>query len=297
MASNARNLTFGIEIECYIPQEAATFRIGSYHHGIQIPGLPQGWNAQRDGSIQAPAGKVGVEVVSPVLMGADGIQQVITVLAWLRSINAGCNASCGIHVHVGADKLTAWKVTGLVAQHERALFAACGAKGRVRIGNMYCGAIHGNSILRAQYNASRTAMPADPIGGNNRYQTLNLTNLLRGTRPAIEFRAFAATFRTEVVLGYIRICLGMVDFAAATKAPVKFESKQAGHDSTGAQQMQRLLRRLRWGKQDSKDIKRAARGCDWGWIATPGHDDAKAAIKSLMTMAKEFDQQLVGATA
>ena len=289
MTSQANTFTFGIEIECYIPVESANFRIGGYHAGIQIPGMPEGWNAQRDASIQAPAGKVGVEIVSPILTGSNGLSQVSTVLEWLRGIGAGCNQSCGIHVHVGTNKQVAWKVTALVAQHEKALFAACGAKGRTRINNMYCNGIAGNRMIRAQFEASRTEVPFIMNVAQSRYQTLNLTNLISGRRPAVEFRAFAATFQTEAVFGYIRLCVGLVDFAASSKAPVKYESKQADHSSSGSAQMTRLLRRLRWGKAESKDRKRAGRGCDWGWISCESSADAKASIKYLMNRAKEFD--------
>src|SRR5579872_4097375 len=47
-------LTFGIEIECHLP--AGTIEVGAYHLGTPVPGLPAGWNAQHDGSIQAPSG-------------------------------------------------------------------------------------------------------------------------------------------------------------------------------------------------------------------------------------------------
>jgi len=215
--TNASNLTFGIEIECYIPEQNlqnAGVRIGGYHNGLQVNCLPQGWNAQSDSSIRAPHGKRGIEIVSPVLMGADGIRQVEFVLQWLRDMGAGCNESCGIHVHVGADENTARKLVGLVAQHEKALFAASGKKGKSRSNNHYCNGLIRNQNIRDAHESNRLVLNT---AGQSRYQTLNLTNLLSGRRPAVEFRAFAATFRTEVVLGYIRICLGMTQFAMASK--------------------------------------------------------------------------------
>ena len=70
---NANELTFGIEIETVAPQSAVDeegLRIGAYHHGIQVPYLPQGWKAERDGSIDASAGRQPCEIVSPVLREA-----------------------------------------------------------------------------------------------------------------------------------------------------------------------------------------------------------------------------------
>jgi hypothetical protein len=291
MTTSAANLTFGLEIECYIPEANLNFRIGSYHNGIQVPTLPQGWKAERDSSIRPPVGKVAVEFVSPILMGADGVRQVEFVLQWLRDMGAGCNESCGIHVHVGSDEKTAQKLVALVAQHEKALFAACGKKGKVRSNNnIYCRSMIANDRIRNTYETNRNA--TNRIASDSRYQTLNLTNLMQGTRPAVEFRAFASTFRTEVVLGYIRLCLGLVDWANSSKSAVKFESKVADHASSGKQQMQRLLRRLRWGKATSKDVKRINRGCDFGWLDSNASNDPKAACKALLNLAKEFDAEM-----
>ena len=49
----------------------------------------------------------GAELVSPVLAGADGRDQVRRACAALRAAGAGVNRSCGTHVHHGAEDLTA----------------------------------------------------------------------------------------------------------------------------------------------------------------------------------------------
>ena len=50
---HANQLTFGIEIETIATPRAieAGLRIGPYGRGIQVPYLPEGWTACRDGSI------------------------------------------------------------------------------------------------------------------------------------------------------------------------------------------------------------------------------------------------------
>lgn len=282
MPTDAANLTFGIEIECYIPEatlRSSLIMIGGYHAGLQIPHLPAGWNAQADSSIRAPYGKRGIEIVSPVLQGAEGIRQVVFVLNWLRSMGAGCNESCGIHVHVGSDQKTANQLVALVAQHEKALFAASGKKGKGRANNHYCSAIAGHRTIRRFYETANLRTQAVAAAGQSRYQTLNLSNLISGRRPAVEFRAFAATFKTEVVLGYIRLCLGLVDYAKACKTPCKFESKVTSHAATGTEQMKALLSKLRWGKDKG----------DWGWV---GDDDKAVANKGLLQLAAEFDAEM-----
>src|SRR5262245_33404466 len=98
-AIDVNDLTFGIEIETAMPH--GVVRVGGYHYGTQVPQLPEGWKAERDGSIRCPAGHEACEIVSPVLKGDDGIRQVVQVLAWLKSAGAQVNRSTGFHVHVG----------------------------------------------------------------------------------------------------------------------------------------------------------------------------------------------------
>lgn len=290
MTTSAADLTFGLEIECYIPEANINFRIGSYHNGIQVPTLPQGWKAERDSSIRPPVGKVAVEFVSPILMGADGVRQVEFVLQWLRDMGAGCNESCGIHVHVGSDKKTAQKLVGLVAQYEKALFAVSGQKGKTRAANnIFCRSMVANEAIRSAY-AGRTQVMT--VAGQSRYNILNLTNLLAGVRPAVEFRAFASTFKTEVVLGYIRICLGMVQVAATLKREVKFTSVLHKPTDTGVDHVRYLLLRLRWGFASSKSAQRTKDGVDFGWVASSAQTDPKAARKAMLATAKEFDAEM-----
>jgi|688.fasta_scaffold345014_2 hypothetical protein len=276
--STANTLTFGIEIECYIPNEVAqSIQIGGYHRGVQVESLPRGWNAQRDASIQAPAGKTAIEIVSPVLVGASGLEQVVEVLTWLKSIGAGCNSSCGIHVHVGANKLTAWKVLAITAQHEKALFAACGKNGLKRLNNRFCKSIAEDNRIKADYNSSRSKPSERALACSDRYQTLNLTNIWGLVREAVEFRSFASTFKVAEVLGYIRLCLGIVDYAVGSKMPFKFESKSVPTTATGEAQMKSLLGKLSWGKGN------------WGWVEG-GNVNAEAAKAVLVKSAKSFDE-------
>ncbi len=70
---NASEMTFGIEIETVAPDTALRdgLRIGAYHHGLQVLYLPEGWKAERDGSIDASrcgGGGHACEIVSPVLL-------------------------------------------------------------------------------------------------------------------------------------------------------------------------------------------------------------------------------------
>lgn len=97
---NANNMTFGIEIETIAPDSAVQndgLRIGMYHHGIQVPYLPEGWKAECDRSIDASRGGHACEIVSPVLRGAEGLAQVAEVVRTLEAKGHRVNITCGVH--------------------------------------------------------------------------------------------------------------------------------------------------------------------------------------------------------
>ena len=185
---NAQDLTFGIEIETIAPDRAVRndgLRIGSYKHGIQVPYLPAGWTAEQDGSINNSNGGHKCEIVSPILKGEEGINQVIEVLKTLEAKGHHVNASCGIHVHCGWDRNqpaeALARLVTIVAYVEKGLYAITGTKSRER--GMYCGGVR-------KYGNDKDAKPHLD---RERYHALNLTNLARGTKDTVEFRVFSGS--------------------------------------------------------------------------------------------------------
>jgi hypothetical protein len=126
-------LTFGIEIECVgvntstarqaLEAAGITCENNGYNHNTRPV-----WKVVTDGSLSSRDGSC--EVVSPVLSGTDGLTEVRTVMAVLRTAGARINESCGMHIHIGVDTLTqehqariiraygkwSWAFTGLILQ-------------------------------------------------------------------------------------------------------------------------------------------------------------------------------------
>jgi hypothetical protein len=102
------NRTFGVEAEFYniTPQTAidALRAVGivavnaGYTHRIMSE-----WKIVTDSSVTSTGTGTGygLELVSPILRGRDGLEQVAKALDALRNAGAKVNKSCGIHVHVG----------------------------------------------------------------------------------------------------------------------------------------------------------------------------------------------------
>jgi hypothetical protein len=99
-----------VEIECFLPQRAISdlgVIVGSYHHGHPLPpAFPAGWTAEHDsGLYTSRQGYVALEIVSPVLRGRAGIEQVKQVAEALKSLGACVNHTAGVHVHCSAEKV------------------------------------------------------------------------------------------------------------------------------------------------------------------------------------------------
>lgn len=222
--ANANDLTFGVEIETTLPDNVPII-IGGYHRGIQVPELPAGWKAERDGSIDPSRGYKAVEIVSPILQGADGMRQLLFVLAWLRSKGAKVNRSCGLHVHVGVNATRTdelGRIVNMAARFERGLYAVTGTHTRELgyNGHRFCNPISDASCFKAAYKADEKIHDRIPA---HRYFTLNLANLAEGTRPTVEFRVFAGTLSTKKAVGYVRLALGIVEKAVASKRAVAWD--------------------------------------------------------------------------
>jgi len=277
---NANELTFGVEIECYVPVNS--FPIGAYHRGVQIAALPPGWNAQHDGSLYTRRrGFEAVEIVSPILTGADGMRQVKAAVQYLKSLGATVNARCGFHVHIGVGqnrKMIA-TLTSLASNFQSALYAITGSHNRER--GSYCQPIR-DSFRNIGLNTGE-------LRGNatDRFHLLNLSNLITGSKRTVEFRVFAGTVNWIKAAGYITVCLAMAEKASKLKRlPVwngvtPVDSSTLHRKGVGLTQLTRLFYSLGWTKGDRQPI--------FGLLAAddlPSIDEYKRVFRRL---ARKYD--------
>lgn len=272
---NANDLTFGIEFETTIPIGAVP--VGSYTNGAQVPGLPVGWVAKSDGSIHAGRGRQGCEFVSPVLRGSDGVKQVLQVLVALNAMGAKVNSSTGLHVHVGwsADEQALARLLSIVSNSETAIFASTGTKAREQ--GHWCRGVR-------RYGSKEQAMTT---ARTSRYHVLNVTNLGAGRKQTVEFRAFAGTLNAAKVLGYIRLCLGLVEQALKANRtpdwvprPIK-PTNSAARKGPGQTAIARLFYQLGWVKGRTKHV--------FGEVTCDGAPELKTIRKEFMRLAKKYD--------
>lgn len=306
---SADELTFGIEIECYLPVRKVRelgIVVGTYHHGYELPApFPAGWKAESDGSLsRPPTGYIGVEVISPVLKGLPGIlevRRVVEMLADRNGLNARVNNTCGQHVHVGMRSVLgsrandfamvaewARRLLHLVAKHETALIAITGTE--TRINNTYCSSIKGEWQQAA--NGLTYATLASRAPRVDRHVALNLGNLFQ-TKRTVEFRVFAGTLESKKSTGYILTALALCEKAAENIAAAAWDLEPTL--TTGDAQyylaaVRHLHERLAW----SASASRAKFGFPSGAWELFGEETKRNQIWNAKHLAQRVARQLNG---
>jgi hypothetical protein len=283
---NANEIAFGIEFETTLPNSDTT-PIGPYHGGYQVPWLPDGWRAERDSSIRPETmDRKGCEFVSPKLRGIEGLKQVEEAIDAISARGARVNASCGLHVTIewNGDAAALARLISLVGNHERAIFASTGTRRRER------------TTYTKQIKQYGDKDRAKNRCESDRYHLLNLTHLARG-KNRIEFRAFAGTLNKTKVLGYLMMCLGLVELALTTRRCADWDyAKKAGTKSCwdrpgagiGETELNRLFYRLGWTKGWYKG---ELRNKTYGEIAGEGSQrDWKGIKTKLLDLARKYDR-------
>jgi hypothetical protein len=205
--------TFGVEFEVILPrghthssfasaliEGGLDARVELYNHTTRT-----WWKVTTDGSLGSYAH--GVELVSPILMGEDGFEQMRKACAVMASIGCKVTKRCGFHVHVGARARQAQffaNLLNLYATYDRAIDSVVAPSRR---NNLYCRPV----IAPIRRTIERFEdLPQD--AQRQRFRKLNLTAYHRhGT---VEFRQHQGTIESRKAEAWVRLCLRMTDWAA-----------------------------------------------------------------------------------
>lgn len=162
------------------------------------------WCVKDDGSLSGINGEC--EVVSPILRGEAGLAEVARACRALERAGATVNATCGMHVHLGAEDLSVAEIVGIFkryAKHEESIDRVL-HKSRRGLRHEYAASIKGLAD-RLDPNGPR----ANLFNGLHRYLKVNLQALrAHGT---IEFRHHNGAIKAETVTNWIRFLLTFVE--------------------------------------------------------------------------------------
>lgn len=221
------NRKFGIEIEAHgvnpVQLAAALRNAGiecrteGYNHNAR-----NHWKTVSDGSVQ---GTDAFELVSPILEGLEGLEQVKTVCRVLSQLRAKINKTCGLHIHFdasgfGIDQL---KNTVINYAHYEGIIDSFMPASRRANNNTYC-----QTLTNIAGQVERTTTINELVHlQSTRYYKLNLKAYLR--HKTIEFRQHSGTVEFEKISNWILFLHNLVEYSKkkqVTRAEANFESLQ-----------------------------------------------------------------------
>jgi hypothetical protein len=244
LAASYLSATFGIEIECYLPDGTTTTqlaravcsrgfdcRVETYNHGRRT-----WWKIVPDGSLQDYSR--GIELVSPVLSGEAGLRQIEDACRALTDFGCTVSKKCGMHVHVGvADQPISFyrSLVKLYAAYEGVIDLMMPPSRR----NSACN--YAKSITHVRPAAvdaclSREALVVllaqhDPES-QRRFRKVNLKAYDR--HKTVEFRQHSGTTDAVKCRNWTLVCLRMVAAAKAPAAPVVASGASANQARIGS---------------------------------------------------------------
>lgn len=205
---------FGVEAEFYniTPQRAieALAEVGinasfeGYTHAVT-----SNWKIVTDGSVTGTnTGRgTGLELVSPILKGEEGLVELEKALNALDAAGAKVNTTCGLHVHIDTNGMT---------PTQRKNFFNSYVRNQDLMDRLVSRSRRNNQNYTMRYDARNIDAYADSAatgrGGNNRYFTVNTCSLPKyGT---LEFRQHQGTLNGKKAVAWVQMLLAIAKTAS-----------------------------------------------------------------------------------
>lgn len=217
---------FGIEIEAFftsrgqkgklkeeLERQGVACNIEGYNHNTS-----NAWKIITDSSLRNTQNHSvfeAFEIVSPPIIGQNGLDQLKIVCDTLTRLKAKINCSTGLHIHFEAInfELQTWKnLYHNYAKYESAI-DLCMPRSRRLDSNQYCGSINNSNTLRKVEQS--TSVDSLVRGLENRYKKINAQSFLR--HKTVEFRHHSGTVEFEKIKNWIYFLHHLVDFSSRTK--------------------------------------------------------------------------------
>jgi hypothetical protein len=223
--------TFGVEFEVIMPDDVTHARLAELltAAGVETRSEFYGhatrsyWKVVTDGSLGDYSR--GAEVVSPILTGEEGLEQVRKIARALKLSGCKVNERCGLHVHVGARGRPVEFFKGLMRVYqtfERTAIDSVVSFSRRESRNIYCRAL--NVSERALGLVSHIEdFASSPWNQASRYTKLNIFGHRGQANNAgaywrhgtVEFRQHQGTVDADKASMWVRLCLRMTCACAA----------------------------------------------------------------------------------
>lgn len=209
----AFNRRFGVEIELYnVTKNALATALQNAGIEVTIEGYNHTtrnhWKIVTDGSL---SGDNALELVSPVLQGQTGLDELQTVCRVLKQKNAYINRTCGLHVHFDAEHIGLAQTKNVLINYARYETIIDSFMPQSRRANYYC------KTLR-QHEAkidSATSIQSIASRMGCRYFKVNMQSYLR--HKTIEFRQHSGTIEFEKINNWVLFLHNLVEYSRTSR--------------------------------------------------------------------------------
>lgn len=216
------NRNFGVEIEAYGCDRNALAEL------LQSKGIATNmasrltqsnvWKITGDGSI---TGDNSFEIVSPILNGTNGLEQLKKVCEALGELRAKINKTCGMHIHFSASdfNVATWKnlyKNYITFETTIDKFMPISRRGN---NNTYCKSLLTDNKERVfqKIDTARTLQQiSQAVTGRNRYYKINAEAFFRHN--TVEFRQHSGTIEFEKIQNWILFLARMVEYSTTRVA-------------------------------------------------------------------------------
>lgn len=200
------------------------------------------WRIMTDSSIHSE--RESCEVVSPILRGEDGLQELAKVCNALSVAGATVNRSCGFHVHVYAHDLETTHIRNIAERYARyeSIIDTWMPRSRRGRGAAYVSTIRNQiDFARRQAGWMTNNVAALAHAWGSRYYKLNLCSLrITGT---IEFRHHSGTVDATKATNWVRFCVAFIEASSPrTLGEVSAPSRTRSGTHTGSTRRGRRAR-------------------------------------------------------
>ena len=205
--------SFGIELEIVhrnqrqlrdaIRSRGIACEIEGYNHSTR-----RYWKIVSDASVNG-----GYELVSPVLKGESGLDEVKAVCEALSEVGALINKSCGFHAHFGTDdfkeSISVWRNLYINYATLEEDIDAFMPPSRRR--NTYCASLKVRGWREKMENARTLVELEKAITKRSRYFKLNSQSYWRhGT---VEFRQHSGTIEFDKIRNWLLFCARLIELS------------------------------------------------------------------------------------
>jgi len=226
------NRTFGVEIEFFgvtkeqvaeaLNRAGIDVRVENYNHTTRSH-----WKLVYDASVNSAGTgctRGGNEIVSPVLQGEEGLEELKLVVKVIEEVGGKVDRTCGVHVHHGASDLDLNGIKNIAKLYTKyeLIFDSLVPESRRKNNNRYCCSLTANEL-----HSIETAQDLWDIHGEciiSRYRKLNVQSFFK--YQTIEFRQHGGSLNGNKIANWIRLTQQVVEKAKVARKvnPIKGET-------------------------------------------------------------------------